>query len=80
MMGNRLDLWYRCFVARIGPFMILFLIHVLFIVLVGGASVSVVREHESNARVAVLLEALVLIFGSAAILHRWPSSLGGSFQ
>jgi hypothetical protein len=51
-----------------------------FIVLVGGASVSVVREHESNARVAVLLEALVLIFGSAAILHRWPSSLGGSFQ
>jgi hypothetical protein len=50
---------------------------VLFIFLVGWASVSVLREYERNARVAALLECLIVVSASASILHRLPPLSGG---
>ena len=57
--------------------MIQFLTHVLFIFLVGWASVSVLREYERNARVAALLECSIVVSASASILHRLPPLSGG---
>ena len=54
--------------------MISFLVHVLFIGLIGTAAVLVVHEHERDVWLAYLLKLLVVIVGSAAILHRWPLS------
>ena len=47
-----------------------FLIHVLFISLIGTAAFLVVHEHERDVGLAYLLKILVVIVGSAAILHR----------
>ena len=52
--------------------MISFLIHVLFISLIGAAAVLVVHEHERDPRIAYLFKILVVTIGSAAILHRLP--------
>ena len=54
--------------------MISFLVHVLFIGLIGTAAVLVVHEHERDVWLAYLLKLLVVIVGSAAILHRLPLS------
>jgi hypothetical protein len=52
--------------------MILFVIHVFFISVIGGTSFWVVHEHERNTTIALLLEFLVVIFASAAIVNRLP--------
>ena len=57
-----------------------FLMHVLFISLIGTASVLVVHEHERDVTVAFLLEVLIVNVGSAAILHRLPPSWGGGLR
>jgi hypothetical protein len=54
-----------------------FLIHVLFISLIGTAAFLVVHEHERDRKLAYFLKFLVVIVGSAAIIHRLPPSLGG---
>ena len=49
-----------------------FLIHVLFISLIGTAAFLVVHEHERDAGLAYLLKFLAVIVGGVAILHRLP--------
>jgi hypothetical protein len=50
--------------------MILFLMHTLFICLIGSAVFWAVDTHERNAWMSSLLEFLVVTTGAVAIVHR----------
>jgi divalent metal cation (Fe/Co/Zn/Cd) transporter len=59
--------------------MISFLGHLSITCLIGGVSIWVVHAHETDAKVAFLLEFLVMTSGGAAILHRLQTLLGAAF-
>jgi hypothetical protein len=46
---------------------------------IGGTSFWVVHEHERNTRIALLLEFLLVIVGTAAIVNRLSPVLGAGF-
>ena len=52
-----------------------FLIHVLFISLIGTAAFLVVHEHERDARIAYVLKFSVVTIGGATIVYRLAALL-----